>query len=183
MSRGRSGQGPQAANRRHGGRRSLPAEIGRTPHRDRSSSASRSVALRREIGPLPARDRSHSAARSVHFRIEIGRVPHRNRSHSTPSSGRSEKATRSAASRSESTKGAQHHHTSTVRSALVPIFPRTGIRRREHESQREPFLRPAAVNVRSASRSPFGSVDRLRRLRRGCTREEDPLKKRQPFFA
>ena len=67
--------------------------------------------------------------------------------------------------------------------ALVPIFPRTGIRRREHESQREPFLRPAAVNVRSASRSPFGSVDRLRRLRRGCTREEDPLKKRQPFFA
>ena len=136
-----------------------------------------------EIGRNPRRDRSHSAARSVHFRVEIGRVPHRNRSHSTPSSGRSEKATRSAASRSESTKGAQHHHTSTVRSALVPIFPRTGIRRREHESQREPFLRPAAVNVRSASRSPFGSVDRLRRLRRGCTREEDPLKKRQPFFA
>ena len=114
-------------------------------------------ALPREIGRVPRRDRSHSASKSVHFRVEIGRVPHRNRSHSTPSSGRSEKATRSAASRSESTKGAQHHHTSTVRSALVPIFPRTGIRRREHESQREPFLRPAAVNVRSASRSPFGS--------------------------
>ena len=183
MSRGRSGQGPQAANRPHRRRTGRSRAGSCAPPRDRSSSASKSVALRREIGPLPARDRSHSAARSVHFRVEIGRVPHRNRSHSTPSSGRSEKATRSAASRSESTKGAQHHHTSTVRSALVPIFPRTGIRRREHESQREPFLRPAAVNVRSASRSPFGSVDRLRRLRRGCTREEDPLKKRQPFFA
>ena len=46
--------------------RSTPfAEIGRTPARDRSASAPRSVAFRLEIGPLPRRDRSHSGSRSV----------------------------------------------------------------------------------------------------------------------
>jgi len=43
------------------------AEIGRTPARDRSISAARSVHLRREIGPSPHRDRSHSGSRSVEF--------------------------------------------------------------------------------------------------------------------
>ena len=38
-------------------------EIGRTPRRDRSASASRSVQFRVEIGPLPHRNRLHSAAR------------------------------------------------------------------------------------------------------------------------
>jgi len=46
--------------------RSTPfAEIGRTPARDRSASAPRSVAFRLEIGRTPARDRSHSGSRSV----------------------------------------------------------------------------------------------------------------------
>ena len=49
-------------------------------HRDRSQSASRSVALRAEIGPLPPRDRSYFVPRSVRFRIEIGRTPRRDRS-------------------------------------------------------------------------------------------------------
>jgi len=50
----------------------LSTEIGRTPHRDRSTSGSRSVALRTQIGPNPRRDRSHSAPRSVPIRVEIG---------------------------------------------------------------------------------------------------------------
>ena len=41
------------------------AEIGRTPRRDRSTSASRSVVTRVEIGPVPHRDRSYSVSRSV----------------------------------------------------------------------------------------------------------------------
>ena len=41
------------------------AEIGPTPRRDRSYSASRSVEFRVEIGPVPARDRSSSVSRSV----------------------------------------------------------------------------------------------------------------------
>ena len=68
--------------------------------------------------------------------------------------------TRSAASRSESTKGAQHPP--HIDSAFRPRpdlsedgNPKTGTR----EDQREPFLRPAAVNVRSTSRSFLGSVD------------------------
>ena len=126
MSRGRSGQGPQAANRRHRRRRSLPAEIGPNPHRDRSTSGSRSVEFRVEIGPLPARDRSHSA----------------------PSSGRSETETRGAASRSESAFRPRPDRSEDGN-------PKTGTR----EDQREPFLRPAAVNVRSTSRSFLGSVD------------------------
>ena len=152
MSRGRSGQGPQAANRRHGGRRSLPAEIGRTPHRDRSSSAPRSVALRVEIGPLPARDRSHSASRSVALRVEIGRTPHRvqdaqRRRLEVPPQG----------------LRARKEHSATKHRQCVPPSSRS-FRGREPEDentrdQREPFLRPAAVNVRSASHSPLGSVD------------------------
>ena len=42
----------------------LFTEIGRNPRRDRSGSASRSVATRVEIGPVPRRDRSYS------FRVE-----------------------------------------------------------------------------------------------------------------
>jgi len=38
----------------------LSTKIGRTPHRDRSTSGSRSVALRTQIGPNPRRDRSTS---------------------------------------------------------------------------------------------------------------------------
>ena len=37
-------------------------------------------------------------------------------------------------------KAPSTHHTSTVRSALVPIFPRTGIRRREHERSERTVL-------------------------------------------
>ena len=96
----------------------------------------------------PRRDRSTSGSRSVEFRVEIGPLPARDRSHSVPSSGRSETETRGAASRSESAFRPRPDRSEDGN-------PKTGTR----EDQREPFLRPAAVNVRSTSRSFLGSVD------------------------
>ena len=52
--------------------------------------------------------------------------------------------------------------TTTHRQCVPPSSRSFRGRESEDENtrdQREPFLRPAAVNVRSASRSPFGSVD------------------------
>ena len=150
-------------------------EIGRVPRRDRSHSASKSVHFRLEIGRTPPRDRSHSASKSVHFRLEIGPTPHRvqdahrRRLEVQPQGLRARKAPST-------------HHTSTVRSALVPIFPRTGIRRREHERSERTVL-TASRRQREERISLTLRIGRLRRLRWNCTWEEDPLKKRQPFFA
>ena len=123
------------------GRESAPSQAEEPPRRDRSTSGSRSVEFRVEIGRTPPRDRSSSASKSVHFRLEIGRTPYR-------VSGRSETETRGAASRSESAFRPRPDRSEDGN-------PKTGTR----EDQREPFLRPAAVNVRSTSRSFLGSVD------------------------
>ena len=108
----------------------------------------RQPAERQRCPPIGGHPSPPPSSRSVHFRVEIGPLPARDRSHSVPSSGRSETETRGAASRSESAFRPRPDRSEDGN-------PKTGTR----EDQREPFLRPAAVNVRSTSRSFLGSVD------------------------
>ena len=100
------------------GRESAPSQAEEPPRRDRSTSGSRSVEFRVEIGRTPPRDRSSSASKSVHFRLEIGRTPYR-----VPDAQRRRLEVQPQDLRAHS--------------ALVPIVPRTGIRRQEHEKIRE----------------------------------------------
>ena len=134
------------------GRESAPSQAEEPPRRDRSTSGSRSVEFRVEIGRTPPRDRSSSASRSVHFRLEIGRTPHR-----VPDAQRRRLEVQPQGLR------ARKEHSATKHRQCVPPSSRS-FRGREPEDentrdQREPFLRPAAVNVRSTSRSFLGSVD------------------------
>ena len=122
-------------------------------HRDRSQSASRSVALRAEIGPVPSRNRSHSAPRSVRFRHEIGPVPPRDRSNSAPKSAapsnrrrRTDLTRRAAAVVGHA--GRSMNSTSSSRADAISRFSRVHIR--------EPaVLRTDASRWASTAERPF----------------------------
>ena len=153
----------------------LRTEIGRVPRRNRSHSAARSVHFRLEIGRTPPRDRSTSASRSVEFRIEIGRTPHRvqdaqrRRLEVPPQGLRARKAP-----------------STTTHRQCVPPSSRS-FRGRESEDRNtrrsERTVLTASRRQREEHISLTPRIGRLRRLRWNCTWEEDPLKKRQPFFA
>ena len=115
-------------------------------HRDRSQSASRSVALRAEIGPIPRRDRSGSASRSVALRAEIGPVPHRDRSHSPNCRRRTDLTRRAAAVVGHA--GRSMNSTSSSRADAISRFSRVHIR--------EPaVLRTDASRWASTAERPF----------------------------